>query len=259
MSEMDYHRRFGGIARLYGETALSRFRDAHIAVIGIGGVGSWVAEALARSAIGEITLIDLDILVESNVNRQLHALDSTFGKAKVTAMDDRIKEINPECKVHCIDEFVTADNVQQLITTEMDYVIDCIDSYKIKSALIAYCRRNKIKVITIGGAGGQIDPLKIRLSDLSRTEHDPLLAKTRKLLRKDYNFPKNLKRRFDIPCVYSEEQQRYPTETGGVCLAKNDKQMGSSLNCGGYGSATAVTATFGFVAVAHVLKRLSGA
>lgn len=258
MTDMDYSRRFGGIARLYGEAALQRFKMAHVAVIGIGGVGSWVVEALARSALGEITMIDLDILVESNVNRQIHALDGQFGKAKVEAMSERVQAINPECVVHLVEDFLTADNVQDLIHPDMDWVIDCIDSYKTKAALIAYCRRNKIKVITVGGAGGQVDPLKIRLADLSRTEHDPLLSKTRKLLRKDFNFPRNLQRRFDIPCVYSEEQQRYPNEDGEVCLAKIDKQMGSSLNCGGYGSATTVTATFGFVAVAQVLKRLSG-
>ncbi|MES9960798.1 MAG: tRNA cyclic N6-threonylcarbamoyladenosine(37) synthase TcdA [Sedimenticola sp.] len=256
--EMDYQRRFGGIARLYGQHGLERFAHSHICVIGIGGVGSWVVEALARSAVGEITLIDLDHLVESNVNRQIHAMDGQFGKSKVDAMAERIRAINPQCTIHCVEEFISADNLAQQIDTRFDYVIDCIDSFKVKAALIAHCRRNKIKVITVGGAGGQIDPLKIRLGDLSRTEHDPLLGKTRKLLRKEYNFSRNLKRRFDIPCVYSEEQQVYPDAQGEVCLAKSDKQMGTSLNCGGYGSATAVTATFGFVAVSHVLKRLSG-
>ncbi len=258
MTEMDYERRFGGIARLYGRHGLERFEQSHICVIGIGGVGSWVVEALARSAVGEITMIDLDNLVESNVNRQIHAMDGTFGKAKVDAMAERVQAINPGCRIHCIEEFITTDNLEQMVDRGFDYVIDCIDSFKVKTALIAHCRRNKIKVITVGGAGGQMDPLKIRLGDLSRTEHDPLLSKTRKQLRKEYNFPRNLKRRFDIPCVYSEEQQVYPDAEGETCLAKSGKQMGTSLNCGGYGSATAVTATFGFVAVSHVLKRLAG-
>ena len=254
---MDYQRRFGGIARLYGQVALERFSRAHVVVIGIGGVGSWVVEALARSAVGEITMIDLDHLAESNTNRQIHALDGEFGKAKVVAMAERVAAINSDCRVHTIEEFVAADNVQALINSDIDYVIDCIDSFKVKAALIAHCRRNKIKLITIGGAGGQIDPLKIKLGDLSRTEHDPLLAKTRKLLRKEYNFPRNLKRRFDLPCVYSEEQPRYPDAEGGVCQMKPGEDAGTGLNCGGYGSATAVTATFGLVAVSHVLKKIA--
>lgn len=256
VSEIDFQRRFGGIGRLYGAKALERFQNSHICVIGIGGVGSWAAEALARSAIGEITLIDLDNVGESNTNRQIHALDGQYGKPKVDAMAERIHTINPGCQVHRIEEFVSEDNLEQMMLDRgYDYVIDCIDSYKTKAPLIAFCKRHKIKVITIGGAGGKIDPLRIQQVDLYRTEHDPLLMKTRRELRRHFNFPRNLKRRFDIPCVYSDEKPLFPNDEGEVCYAKATGD--SSLNCGGYGSAMGITATFGLIAVSHVLKYLA--
>ncbi|MCW8943971.1 MAG: tRNA cyclic N6-threonylcarbamoyladenosine(37) synthase TcdA [Sedimenticola sp.] len=256
---MDYERRFGGIARLYGQAALDRFALAHICVVGIGGVGSWVAEALARSGIGSITLIDLDHVAESNVNRQIHALEDQFGRAKVDAMADRIQAINPDCRITRIDAFVEVDNLDLLITEGFDYVVDCIDAFKTKTALIAHCRRNKIRLIAVGGAGGQTNPLKIRLTDLYKTQHDPLLAKTRKLLRKEYGFSSNPKRKFDVPCVYSDEQQVYPDGNGAVCSDKpSGGTQGSGLHCGGFGSAMTVTTTFAMVATAHVLKKLSG-
>jgi tRNA A37 threonylcarbamoyladenosine dehydratase len=253
---LDLDRRFGGIARLYGRDGLSRFLAAKVAVVGIGGVGSWVAEALARSAVGAITLYDLDHIAESNVNRQLHALEDTFGQAKVAAMAERLLKINPECRVTPVESFVEADNLKMILDGEFDYVIDCIDSFRNKAALIAACRREKIRIITLGGAGGQIDPTQIRLADMSRSEQDPLLSKTRKLLRREYGFPANTKRRFEVPCVYSLEQQRYPSPEGEVCMDRPASLEGS-LNCGGYGSAMTVTASFGLVAVSHVLKRLA--
>lgn len=255
---MDYTRRFGGIARLYGTAGLEQIAAAHVCVVGVGGVGSWVAEALARSGVGTLTLIDLDNVAESNVNRQIHALESQFGRPKVDAMAARIGEINPVCRLILREEFVEADNLQRLIDPGFDYLVDCIDAFKTKAALIAHCRRNKLRIITVGGAGGQTDPLKIRLTDLYKTQHDPLLAKTRKLLRRDYGFPKNPKRRFDVPCVYSDEQQVYPDSNGEVCSAKPEGgPAGHGLHCGGFGSAMTVTATFAMVATAHVLKRLS--
>lgn len=253
---MDYARRFGGIERLYGENGLRAFERAHVCVVGIGGVGSWAAEALARSGVGNITMIDMDNVAESNINRQIQALDSQIGKPKIEAMSERIQEINPQCRITLIEEFVEPENLERLITTDYSYVIDCIDAFKTKAALIAYCKRNKIRLITLGGAGGQVDPLKIRLTDLSRTQHDPLLAKTRKLLRKSYNFPTNLKRRFDIPCVYSDEQPVFPDGLGGVCQSKSQSSSSGGLQCGGFGSAVTVTATFGLVATAYVLKKL---
>ncbi len=258
MQEPDFQRRFGGIVRLYGEAGFQRFQAAHVCVVGVGGVGSWVVEALARSGIGGLTLIDLDNVAESNINRQLAALDSTLGMAKVEVLKARVLDINPACRVHLVEDFLTADNAASLLADKPDFVIDCIDSFRIKAHLITHCRRNKIKIVTIGGAGGQIDPGQIQLSDLARTTHDPLLAKVRNLLRSDYGFTRNPKRKFDVPCVYSTEQLRYPDSAGGVCRQKPDAST-SGLNCAsGFGSVTHITATFGFFAVSHVLKKLAG-
>jgi tRNA A37 threonylcarbamoyladenosine dehydratase len=255
---MDSDRRFGGIARLYGQAALERFQEAHVCVLGIGGVGSWAAEALARSGIGHITLVDLDHVAESNINRQGHALDSTLGKAKVTVMAERIRDINPLCKVTAIEEFLTIDNLESLLDRPFDFIIDCIDGFRTKARLIAWCRSNKRRVITVGGAGGQTDPTKIRIADLSRTEHDALFSKTRKLLRQNYGFPENLKRRFDIPCVYSLEQPMFPAANGSISAQKPEADGVGGLTCaGGLGSSVTVTSTFGMVAAAHVLKKLS--
>lgn len=255
---MDHSRRFGGIARLYGKQALTRFTAARVAVLGIGGVGSWAVEALARSGIGALTLFDLDHIAESNVNRQLHAMDGTFGMAKVKAMQERVLAINPLCRVTSVEAHIEAENLDPVIDGGFDHVVDCIDSFRIKAALIATCRRQKRSVITVGGAGGQIDPTRVRLADLSRSEQDPLLSKTRKLLRREYGFPVNPKRRFHVPCVYSTEQQVYPDPEGGEVCLERPQEMDSSLNCGGYGSAMTVTATFGLVAVSYVLKRIAG-
>ena len=252
----DFDRRFGGIARLYGDRVLEGLRHTHICIVGIGGVGSWAVEAFARSGVGYLTLIDLDHIAESNINRQIHALSEHIGRSKVETMAERVRGINPDCSVICRDAFVEADNLESLISAEFDYVVDCIDAFKTKATLIAYCKRNKIRVITVGGAGGQTDPGKIRIADLSRTEHDPLLSKTRKLLRKEFGFTRNLRRRFDVPCVYSDEQPRYPSEEGGLCGERPAGGGTTGLNCGGFGSVTMVTATFGFFAASHVLSRL---
>ncbi len=254
---VDLERRFGGILRLYGSTALERFRAAHVCVLGIGGVGSWAAEALARSAIGQITLVDMDHVAESNINRQLPALDATLGMAKVQVMRERILQINPACVVHAIEDFVTADNLATLLTGDYDYIIDCIDGFRTKARLIAHCRRNRLPVITVGGAGGQVDPTRIRVADLSRTEHDALLSRTRKLLRTEYGFPKNPKRRFDVPCVYSLENPVFPAADGGISPARPEHATGGLTCAGGLGSAMPVTASFGLAASAHVLKRLA--
>ncbi|MGB5259714.1 MAG: tRNA threonylcarbamoyladenosine dehydratase [Gammaproteobacteria bacterium] len=256
--ETDSTRRFGGISRLYGDAGLQRLQQAHVCVLGIGGVGSWAAEALARSAVGTLTLVDLDHVAESNINRQLHALTDTLGMAKVRVMADRIRAINPDCQVHAVEEFIAADNMQALLGGGPDYIIDCVDGFRIKAQLIAHCKRNKLKLITIGGAGGQRDPTRIRVADLSRTEHDALLSRTRKLLRFEYGFPTNPRRRFDIPCVYSEEQPLFPAEDGGVSPAKPDNAAAGGLSCaGGLGSAMPVTASFGLAAAAYVLRKLA--
>jgi tRNA A37 threonylcarbamoyladenosine dehydratase len=260
LADIDFERRFGGIARLYGAPALARFRAAHVCVVGVGGVGSWVAEALARSAIGHITMIDLDNLAESNVNRQIHALTDTIGQAKVTALAERIAQINPFCRVTQIEDFITPDNLDEMVgLRNYDYVIDAIDDVRAKTALIVYCRNNGIRLITIGGAGGQIDPTKIEVRDLCRTEQEPLLAKVRKRLRSEHGFPRGTKNKFGIDAVFSTEPLRQP-DTGEDEACEVDGQAGvTGLNCAGFGSAMVVTASFGLVAAAHVLRRLAEA
>lgn len=258
----DYQLKFGGIARLYGIDGLEVIQKSHFCVIGIGGVGSWVAEALARNGVGNITLIDLDDICITNINRQIHAMTSTVGQDKVEVMAQRILDINPDCHVNQIDDFVTDDNLVELMSHDFDYVIDAIDSVDIKTKIIAHCKRNKIPMVTIGGAGGQIDPSKIQVCDLSKTYQDPLLAKVKNQLRRAHNFPRDTekkasKRKFSIDAVFSSEQLLYPESSGGVCHAKQPQNEGTRLDCsGGFGAATHVTATFAFFAVAHALKKL---
>jgi len=258
-----FERRFGGIQRLYGEQGLLRINAAHVCVIGVGGVGSWVVEALARSAVGKITLIDMDIVAPSNVNRQLHALSSTFGRDKTAVLKERCIDINPEIQIDEIDDFVSRDNLPTMISAKFDVVVDCIDDFRTKAALIHFCKSQNIHLITVGGAGGQTDPSKIRHADLSRTQHDVLLARTRKLLRQDYGFPKNPKRSFGIASIYSDEQLLYPDGLGGLsrqrpARSQTKGELSNALNCaGGLGSVTHVTASFGFAAAALALKRLA--
>lgn len=255
IADIDFERRFGGIARLYGAPALARFRASHVCVIGVGGVGSWVAEALARSAIGHITMIDLDNVAESNINRQIHALTDTVGQAKVTALAERIAQINSFCRVTQIEDFITPDNLDDMVGLRAyDYVIDAIDDVRAKTALIAYCRANTIPLITIGGAGGQVDPTKIEVRDLCRTEQEPLLAKVRKRLRAEHGFPRGTKNKFGVDAVFSTEPLRQP-DNGDTCDI--DAQGVTGLNCAGFGSAMVVTASFGLVAAAQVLRRLA--
>lgn len=253
----DYNLRFGGIARLYGADAMSTIQSAHICVIGIGGVGSWVVEAIARNGIGQITLIDLDDICITNINRQIHALTSTVGESKVEIMAERIKQINPDCIVNQVEDFVTMENIAELLTNGYDYVLDAIDSVRVKTALIAHCKRIKLPIITIGGAGGQVDPTKIEICDLSQTYQDPLLAKVRNQLRREHNFSRNTKRKFSIDAVFSTEQLAYPDESGNVCHAKQNQQGAIRLDCnGGFGAATHVTASFAFFAVGRLMQKL---
>lgn len=247
----DHERRFGGIERLYGAGALARAGAAHVTVIGIGGVGSWAAEALARSAIGKLTLVDLDHIAESNINRQVHALGPTLGAAKVSAMRDRILAINPDCVVDCVEEFIDERNIGELLPA-CDAVIDAIDNVRAKSALIAHCRRAGLRIVTTGGAGGRTDPTRIEVCDLSRTTQDALASKVRARLRKEYGFTRDPKKKFGIDCVFSPEQLR--RETGADACAAFD--AGAGLNCAGYGSSVAVTASFGFAAAARVLAAI---
>ena len=255
--EVDFARRFGGIARLYGERALERFRAAHVCVIGVGGVGSWIVEALARSAVGHLTLIDLDNVAESNINRQLQALTSTIGMPKIEALKERIAQINPFCKVTLVEDFIDPENIETMIAgKDVDYVVDAIDGVKSKAALIAWCSANKLPLIVIGGAGGQTDPTKIEVRDLARTEQEPLLKKVRKILRAQYGFAKGEKNKYHIDAVFSMEPLRYP-EAGDACAI--DPNGVTGLNCAGFGSSMVVTATFGMVAAGHLLRKLADA
>ena len=252
---VDSERRFGGLARLYGTAAAQRIAAAHVCVVGIGGVGSWAAEALARSAVGAITLIDLDHIAESNTNRQIHALDGEFGKAKVQAMAARILAINPRCRVQAIEDFVSAENVQALLPP-CDALLDAIDNVRAKAALLARCRQAGIIVVTTGGAGGKCDPTRIEVADLSLTTQDALASKLRARLRKEYGFTREAKRKFGIDCVFSTEAIRRPDGNGEAC--EIDQPGLHGLNCAGYGSTVTVTASFGLVAAAKILQRLAG-
>ena len=276
MSSVDFIRRFSGVSRLYGDAGLAKLQAAHVVVIGIGGVGSWAAEALARNAVGNITLIDLDNIAESNVNRQIHALDGEFGKAKITAMAQRILAINPNCQVREIEDFVTQENVAKLLDFECDVIVDCIDDAKAKIALAAFCKSTKTPLMMAGAAGGRLDPTRIKTTDLSAVTDDKLLAKVRNQLRRDYDFPKasNNKKsaKFGIVCVYSDELVLQPNEVcaleskpnimGGALEANIHEPSGDAknaraitgLNCAGYGSSVSVTATFGFVAAQLALN-----
>jgi len=243
----DFARRFGGVARLYGSAGLAKLQASHIVVVGIGGVGSWAAEALARNAVGAITLVDLDNIAESNVNRQIHALDDSFGKAKVTAMAERIRAINPACVVREIEDFVTVDNARKMLDFHFDCLLDCIDDAAAKAVLAALCTDLKYPIIMSGSAGGRLDSTHIKVADLSSVSHDKLLAKARNLLRRDYNFPSasNSKKsaKFNVNCVYSDEPVIKPE---AACEADSSSITG--LSCAGYGSSVCVTAPMGFAA-----------
>ncbi|MEN8168808.1 MAG: tRNA cyclic N6-threonylcarbamoyladenosine(37) synthase TcdA [Pseudomonadota bacterium] len=256
MSESEYSQRFGGIQRLYGTQGAEAIRHSHICVIGIGGVGSWVVEALARSGVGAITFIDHDDIASSNTNRQLHTLVDTYERSKSEVMAERVRAINPECQVNAIDDLLSDTNIEKYIGGGFDFVIDAIDSIRQKAALIHYCKRNKIPIITTGGAGGMSDPTRIEIKDLNKTYNDPLAANVRQRLRSHHGFSKNPQRRFGVDCVFSAEQNLYPKADGTVCQRKPGVK-GVTLDCNlGYGSATFVTATFGFVAVSRVLQKL---
>ena len=247
----DYERRFGGVERLYGAGALRRAAAAHVVVAGIGGVGSWAAEALARSGIGRLTLIDLDHIAESNINRQIHALDSTLGAAKTTAMAARIAQINPACVLNVVEEFIDERNPATLIPP-CDAVLDAIDHVRAKAALIAWCRQAGIRIVTTGAAGGRTDPTRIEVMDLARTTQDALASKVRAQLRKAYGFPREPQKKFGVECVFSPEQARRPASADS-CAVDAAFEAGAGLNCAGYGSSVTVTASFGFAAAARVL------
>lgn len=249
--------RFRGIDRLYGAGSVARLARAHVCVIGIGGVGSWAVEALARSGVGRLTIIDADEVCVSNTNRQLHALDGEYGRPKVAVMAARARAINPAVVVEAVEEFVTPSNLQRMLDRDYDVVLDCCDAFRVKVELIAWCRRRKRALITVGSAGGRTDPTLIAVRDLSKTEHDALLALVRKKLREEFNFPRGPKRYFGVQAVYSRENVRYPQADGSVCGTRPAGGDSLKLDCGGgLGAATHVTAAFAFAAVSRTLERL---
>jgi len=256
-----YDRRFKGTQTLYGQQNFSNFEKAHVIVIGVGGVGTWVAEGLARTAIGKMTLIDLDVLVASNVNRQLPALDSSFGKSKIEEMATRVRQINPKLEMTLVDDFLTAENVAQLLPSrqqanqskqqgETTIILDCTDDMSAKIAIALHCRFNKLKLICAGGAGGKTNPLQITVSDLKDTYQDPLLARLRSKLRNEHGINKQMKEKFGIKCVYS-------TQPPIVNKSADGSVQTGGLHCGGYGSAVAVTSVVGMVMVSETLALLS--
>jgi tRNA A37 threonylcarbamoyladenosine dehydratase len=250
--------RFNGIERLYGRGALARLATSHVAVVGVGGVGSWSVEALARSGVGRLTLIDPDEVCVSNTNRQLHALDGQFGLAKVDVLAQRCVAINPDVQVRTIQSFLTPANLGELLDGGYDVVLDACDSFRVKVEMIAWCRRRKLPLVVVGSAGGRVDPTRIAVRDLSRTEHDALLSLVRKKLRQDFAFPRNRDRYFSIPAVFSLENVRYPQADGSVCGTRPAGDDASfRLDCGaGLGAATHVTASFGMVAAGKVIEKL---
>lgn len=252
-----YQEKFSSLARVYGDEMMQLLATTHICVVGLGGVGSWAAESLVRTGVGKITLVDGDNITRSNANRQIHTLESTIGQSKVAVMQRRLLDINPECEVQAIEQYINAENLRDILERGYDCVIDAIDGYKSKTAMIYCCKRNKIPIITTGGAGGMIDPTKVQVSDLSSTWNDPLAAKVRSELRYWHGFTRNKRYTFGVPCVYSIEQPRYPDKEGKVTYAKPGVS-GLSLDCNfGYGSSVAVTATFGFTAAATALERIA--
>lgn len=252
----DFARRFGGLERLYGVAGAARIRDAHVLVVGIGGVGSWAVEALARSGVGHLTMIDLDHVSESNINRQIHALDATVGQAKVEAMRERIAQINPECKVQAIDDFVEPGNWLSLLEAAQaangpaTAVIDACDQVKAKVAMAAWARALRATFVTVGAAGGKRQAHKVDIEDLSLVTHDPLLAQLRQRLRKEHGAPRE-GRKIGIACVFSRESVAPPDASCAI------ESGDSTLNCHGYGSVVSVTATFGQCAAGWVLDKIA--
>ncbi|MBI3880101.1 MAG: tRNA cyclic N6-threonylcarbamoyladenosine(37) synthase TcdA [Verrucomicrobia bacterium] len=255
----DYDQRFGGIARLYGAEGLRRLCAAHVCVVGIGGVGTWTVEALARSGIGALTLVDLDEVCVTNVNRQLHALDDTIGRPKVELMAERVRAINPECRVTARAEFFTAANAEEILAAGFSFVVDAIDGVSNKARLLALCHAKKIPVITCGAAGGRRDGTAVRVADIAHASHDRLLAAVRACLRAEHGFARGGKN-FGITAVFSPEPPVFPQKDGTVCTAREsaDLEDRARINCDwGYGSAAFVTGAFGFAAAGVVVRRIA--
>lgn len=248
--------RFGGIGRLFGGDGLRALSRAHVCVVGIGGVGSWAVESLVRSGIGQLTLVDLDDVCISNVNRQSHAVEGEFGKPKVEVIARRVQTINPKCDVQPIRAFFATSNAAEILSKGFDYVLDAIDSPSKKCLLIAMCRERRIPVMTVGGAAGRRDPTCVRVIDLAFSKGDRLLHEIRKKLRVKHGFPRN-NQPFDVDCVYSTETPVYPTKDGSIC-AQREPDADLRIDCNsGYGTASFVTGSFAFVAVSQIVKKIA--
>lgn len=255
-SALEVKERFGGIARLYGEPALKTLAQAHVCIIGIGGVGSWTAEALARSGVGAFTLVDLDEICVSNINRQIHAQEGTVGRSKIAVMAERIQAVNPVARVISEERFFTAATAEALLAPDYSMVVDAIDRVTPKCMIVAGCRQRRMPVVTVGGAGGRRDPTAIRCDDLSRSLEDPLLMQVRKKLRREFGFPRDLKKKFKVDAVFSLERPVYPEADGGICNQPATR-ADLRLNCDtGYGTSAAVTGTYGLVAASVVLRQI---
>tara|TARA_R110002096_G_scaffold238581_6_gene430141 strand:- start:591 stop:1400 length:810 start_codon:yes stop_codon:yes gene_type:complete len=254
--DTDYTDRFSGLGRLYGGDTLSRLRNAHVCVAGIGGVGSWVVEALARSGIGRITMIDLDDICITNVNRQLHALDGEIGRSKVTVMAKRVATIHPDCEVIAEEAFFTSTNADALLAPDYDVVIDAIDALEHKCLLLAKCRERGRSVVTCGGAGGKSDPTAVKVADLRDATNDRLLRAVRRELKRGFGFSPSETVSFEIAAVYSSENAVFPWSDGTVCEA-SEPGSESRLNCdSGLGTASFVTGTFGLVAAGEAVRQI---
>jgi tRNA A37 threonylcarbamoyladenosine dehydratase len=259
----DFNQRFGGIARLYGVQGLKNLLNARVMVVGLGGVGSWAAESLARSGVGAITLVDLDDICITNTNRQLPAMSGHYGKLKIQVIKERILAINPQCQVHAIEDFFTESSSEAILDNRFDYVIDAIDSLKNKCLLASVCLEKNIPIIATGGTAGKTNPALITISDLGESINDSLMFRMRKKLRQEFNFPnaakftQKKKQNFNIMCVYSPEDSVYPTSDGGTCNIP-DPESNLKLDCeSGMGSVTHMTAMFGFMAAGHVINTIA--
>jgi tRNA A37 threonylcarbamoyladenosine dehydratase len=256
----DFSARFGGIARLYGRAGLERLRAAHVCIIGVGGVGSWVVEALARSGIGALSLVDLDDVCVTNVNRQLPALDGQIGRPKIEVLAERVRLIQPECRVEPLPDFFTAANAADLLAPRYDFVVDAIDKMTNKCVLIAGCRERALPVLTVGGAGGKRDGTAVRVADLAHTEQDELLRQVRRKLRRDFGFPRDRRQEFGVRCVYSPEKPLFPWSDGTCSTAPEPGGESLTLDCAtGFGTASFVTGAFGLAAAGEVVRRIADA
>ena len=258
MSDPDWQARFGGIERLYGLDAAARIRRSSVCVVGLGGVGSWAAEALVRTGVGAIRVVDLDDICISNTNRQSHALDGQVGQFKAEALAARLRLINPDCVVEAVVDFATGDNLEQVLQAPLDGVLDCIDSVHAKTDLLNWCRRQKLMLVSTGGAGGRTDPTRLHIADLNTVRGDALAARVRSRLRHRYGYSRNPKRRYGIPTVYSDEPVRHPHPDGSVQQHRPRDVSPGRLDCAsGFGASTMVTASFGMAAAAELVRRLA--